>query len=159
MPDYGTVEGVAAIASTWTRDGEFFDADLVYDIPATNPPLSTVEAWITSMSALMDAALKDNYFVTPLTDDFEVSYAAVSNQCNVLVADLVAARNQSGRFFLQTVDASRDLTNWAKIQKELIDWVKSNVETFLSEEVPQITANQIRAGQTAVILQDDEFDE
>lgn len=158
MADYGTVEGVAQLASTWTRGGEFFDEDIIYSIPATNPPLATVEAWITSMSALIDAALKDSYFVTPLTDTYTVSYAAVVNQCNVLVADLVAARNQQGRFFLQTVDVSRDITNWSKIQKELIDWVKSNVEAFLAEEVPQITTNQIRAGQIAVILQDDEFD-
>ena len=159
MADYGTVEGVAEIASTWTRGGEFFDEDEIYSIAPTNPPLSTVEAWITTMTAIMDAALKDNYFVTPLTDTYAVSYAAVVNQCNTLVADLIAARNQQGRFFLQTVDVSRDLSNWMKIQTELIAWVKGNVETFLAEGVPQITTNQIRAGQIAVILQDDEFDD
>ncbi len=161
MSDYGTVEGVAAIASTWTRDGEFFDEDVIYDIPGTNPPLATVEAWLESMSALMNAALKDNYFQTPINEIYPatlypISLAAVNQQVNTVVADLVAARNQQGRFFLQTVDVSRDLTNWANIQKELIDWVKRNAETFLAEGVPQITANSIRPGQTAVILQDDE---
>jgi len=159
MSDYGTVEGVAAIASTWTLDGEFVDPDVYQS--GSNPPLSTVEAWLETMSALMNAALKDNYFQTPILDPYPapypVSLAAVNQQCNILVADLVAARNQQGRFFLQTADVSRDLTNWAKIQKELIDWVKANAETFLAEGVPQITANSIRPGQTAVILGDDEF--
>jgi hypothetical protein len=157
MSDYGSVEGVAAIASTWTRGGEFFDADLVYNVSPTNPPLATVEAWLETMSAYMNAALMDAYFEIPLTDDFHVSFVAVDQQVNMLVADLVAARNQQGRFFLQTAEVSRDITNWTKIQKELQDWVKSNVETFLAEGVPQITTNPIRAGQTAVILQDDEF--
>jgi len=156
---YGSVEGVADLASTWTRGGAFFDADEVYSIKSTNPPLATVEAWLVTMSAYMDAALKDNFFVTPLTDDFEVSFIAVNQQVNILVADLVAARNQKGRFFFQSVDGARDLTNWAKIQKELTDWVKGNVETFLAEGVPQITANPIRAGQSSVILLDEEFDE
>lgn len=158
MADYGTVAGVAEIASTWTRDGGFYDADLIYNIPATNPPLATVEAWLVSMSALMNAALMSSFFAVPITDDFAVSFAAINQQVDMLVADLVAARNQQGRFFLQTSDISRDVTNWAKIQKELTDWVKDNTEMFLTELVPQITANQIRAGQTAVILGDTEFD-
>ena len=159
---YGSVEGVAAIASTWTRGGEFFDADLVYNVPATNPPLATVETWLLSMSAYMDAALKDAYFVTPLTEDFEVSFEVVNQQVNMLVADLVAARNQQGRFFTERIDGYRSATqgaNWSNIQVELIDWVKANAEKFLAEGVPQITTNPIRTGQTAVILKDDEFDE
>lgn len=164
---YGSVNGVADIASTWTNNGQFLDADLIYSIPATNPPLATVESWLETMSAYMDAALKDNYFETPIpgpvypaiVSAYPVSYAAVNQQVNTLVADLVAARNQAGRFFLQTSEQARDLTNWAKIQKELIDWVRSNVESFLAEGVPQITTNAIRANQPAVILLDSEFDE
>lgn len=157
--DYGTVEGVAQL-SPYTRGGEFFDADEVYNIEATVPPLATVEAWLIAMSAYMNAALKDAYFTTPVTEeDYPDSFAVITKQVEMLVADLVAARNQQGRFFLQTAEATRDLTNWAKIQKELQDWVNGNVEAFLAEEIPQITTNPIRHGQTAVILQDDEFDE
>lgn len=159
MSDYGSVEGVADIATTWTRGGEFFDEDLVYNVEATNPPLATVTEWLETASAYMNAALKDAFFETPVTDDYTVSFDVVNGQVNMLVADLVAARNNQGRFFLQTAEATRDLTNWAKIQKELQDWVNGNVETFLAEGVPQITANQIRHGQIAVILKDDEFDE
>lgn len=137
----------------------FLDEDVIYNIQATNPPLDTVTAWLVAMSAYMDAALKDAFFQTPLTEDFAVSYAAVSKQVELLVADLVAARNNQGRFFLQTVDVSKDTTNWTKIQKELIEWVESNVQTFLSEGVPQITTNEINPGQIAVILKDDEFNE
>lgn len=159
--DYGTVEGVAAIATTWTRGGQFFDADIVYDIEATNPPLATVEVWLIACSAYMNAALKDAYFTTPVTDDYPDSFAVISKQVEMLVADLVAGRNNQGRFYTEPIDGFRSQkgANWSLIQQELIAWVNGNVEAFLAEEIPQITANQIRHGQTAVILQDDEFDE
>lgn len=155
MSDYGSVDGVAAHSSLWTVDGEFLDPDTYQ--PGTNPPLETVESWLDIMSAFMNAALKDAYFTTPITEDFEVSFVVVNEQVNLLVADLVAARNQQGRFYIQTEAGVRNIINWAKVQEELQKAVKGNIETFLAEEVPQITTNPIRAGQSMVILTDDEL--
>ena len=46
---YGTTAGVAALARTWTVDGEFQNADACADIEGTNPTLDTVENWINQV--------------------------------------------------------------------------------------------------------------
>ena len=49
VDSYGTVEGVAALAHTWTTDDTFLDADPPYE-DATNPSLTSVINWIIQVS-------------------------------------------------------------------------------------------------------------
>lgn len=63
---YGTPEGVAALASSWTMEGEWLDAD-VYTA-STQPTLTTVVSWIDQVSAMLNNALKNYGFVVPLTN-------------------------------------------------------------------------------------------
>ena len=101
---YGTVEGVAALAHTWTTDDSFWDADAYTE--ATNPSLTTVINWINQISAILNTALQKYGFTVPLvTDRAKLNAASI-------VEELVAGRvpNQitvdpgTARFAKQALD-------------------------------------------------------
>src|SRR5690349_10819511 len=94
---YGTVEGVAALAHTWTTNDTFLDEDLYNE--ATNPSLTTVINWINQVSAILNMALQKYGFVVPLTTDRGTLNAA--SIVEELTADLVAYANSKGRFLTE----------------------------------------------------------
>lgn len=133
---YGSVDGVAALASTWTNNGEFLDADAYQN--GTNPPLAVVEAWLDSVCKYMNLALEQAWFVTPVDETQSPNaFGAIAEYVNSLTADLVAARNQQGRFFTDKAQESQ-LTRFAQIQKDLREWVAENADGLVADNVPQI---------------------
>lgn len=144
LSDYGTVEGVAALATTYTQDGEFVNVGDPYLPEGTNPPYDTVEEWLESVRAYMDLALMEAYFVTPVSVTVSpVAYRAISEYVNSLTADLVAARNSTGRFFTDAAQQS-SLTRWAQIQKDLREWVAQHADALVADNVPQRQINSIK---------------
>lgn len=118
---YGTPEGVAAWAPlTVHKSGEYIDADIYTENDVINPSLSTVVNWIDKVSAMLNAALANHGFKTPLTVAKSVRMAAD------VVEEIVAARalfvNNKGRFFVDK--AKGEIPSIiGVIAKELDDWV------------------------------------
>lgn len=144
MADYGTVEGVEALATTYTENGVFVDPDPVYDVEGSNPPLTTVIDWLDSVSAFMNMALMEEYFIPPVELSVSPnSYKAISEYVNSLVADLVAARNSHGRFFTDAAQNS-PMTRFAQIQKDLKEWVAQHADALAADNVPQRSRSSIK---------------
>lgn len=142
--DYGSIEGVAALATTWTQDGEFVETGNIYLPEGTNPPLETVEEWLTSVRSFMDLALMEQYFVIPVSSSVSpTAHRAISEYVNSLAADLVAARNSHGRFFTDAAQNS-PLTRWAQIQKDLKEWVAEHADALAADNVPQRARSSIK---------------
>ena len=156
MSDYGSVTGVEALATPWTRLGHFYNEDIPLSVKPTNPPLSTVQDWLDSVSKFMNLALKEAYFVTPINQTISPdSFGAVSEYVNSLVTDLVAARNSRGRFFTDYEIKSR-LTRFAQIQYDLSDWVTARTEGFRADGVLQAPLNAIRRDIPTLYIVEDE---
>jgi hypothetical protein len=115
---YGSPEGVAALASTWTREGEWLDED-AYTQP-TNPTLTTVVEWIDQISALLNIALSNYGFVVPLATTRGV--LAASSVIEGYVSDLARYANQKGRFASNKFEAS-GMSIWETIRDDLNAWV------------------------------------
>jgi len=149
-PVYGSVAGVAALASTWTLNGEFVNPDVYQD--GSNPPLATVEDWLGKVCNYMNLALKEAWFVTPVDPDVSPdAYGSISEYVNSLVTDLVAARNSHGRFFTDQALNSR-LTRWAQIQKDLRDWIAQNADGLVADNVPQIPHTSAKSQISVMVL-------
>lgn len=119
-PDsYGTVEGVAALAHTWTTDDTFLDEDAPY-VEATNPSLTSVVSWIDQVSAILNTALRKYGFVVPITTDRGQLVAA--SIVEELVADLVAYANSKGRFLTEKFRES-GMSVWRAIRNDIDAWV------------------------------------
>lgn len=152
MSDYGSIAGVAALATTYTQDGEFYNVGSPYLEEGTNPPLGTVEEWLVSIRAYMDLALMEAYFVTPVSESASpVAYRAISEYVNSLTADLVAARNSHGRFFTDAAQNS-SLTRWAQIQKDLREWVDQHADALVADNVPQRARSSIKDQPVVLFL-------
>lgn len=117
VDSYGTPEGVAALAMTWTSDGEWLDATIYVD--ATNPSLETVITWIDQVSAMLNTALENQGFQTPLT--VPRSILAASHIVEGIVSDLARYVNQKGRFFSDKFAAS-GVSLWQTIRNDLKEW-------------------------------------
>lgn len=115
---YGAVEGVAALAHTWTTDDTFLDADAYAD--ATNPSLTTVVSWIDQISAILNVALRKYGFVVPLKSDRAQLIAA--SIVEELVADLVAYANSKGRFLTEKF-TEKGMAVWRAIRDDIDAWV------------------------------------
>ena len=156
MSDYGSVTGVEALATPWTRGGHFYNEDIPLSVKPTNPPLSTVQDWLDSVSKFMNLALKEAYFLTPINQTISPdSFGAVSEYVNSLVTDLIAARNSRGRFFTDS-SLNSPLTRMSQIQKDLRDWVVSNTEAFKADGVLQKALNTIRYNIPTLYIVEDE---
>jgi hypothetical protein len=115
---YGTVEGVAALAHTWTTDDTFLDADAYQD--GTPTSLTTVINWINQVSAILNTALAKHGFVVPISSTRGKLVA--DSIVEELVADLVAYSNSKGRFLTEKFKES-GLSVWRAIRNDLDAWI------------------------------------
>jgi hypothetical protein len=112
------VEGVAALAHTWTTDDSFWDADAYTE--ATNPSLTTVINWINQISAILNTALQKYGFTVPLvTDRAKLNAASIVEE---LVADLVGYANSKGRFLTEKF-TEKGMSVWRAIRDDIDAWV------------------------------------
>jgi len=143
MP-YGSAEGVAAFARSWTDNGEFLDPD-VY-IEGTNPTLTQVETWLEAVSVMVDLALGSEGFTVPVTQESAIK--ALHQIVNTLVADLCHAANSSGRFFTERVLESGK-SSMAIINADILAWVKAHTDGLIAMGVPH-TINEGDQGAFSV---------
>lgn len=116
---YGTPEGVAALAMTWTNQGSWLNDDVYID--ATNPSLTSVVNWIDQISAILNTALANYGFVVPLTEPKAV--LAATSIVESIVSDIARYVNQKGRFFSDKFqDSGKSI--WESIREDLDAWVK-----------------------------------
>jgi hypothetical protein len=119
IDSYGTVEGVAALAHTWTTDDTFLDANPPYE-EATNPSLTSVINWINQVSAVLNTAMKKYGFVVPITTARgQLAAASIVEQ---LVADLCGYANSKGRFLSERF-TQQGYSIWRAIRNDLDGWV------------------------------------
>jgi len=122
---YGSVTNVAALSSTWTDNGEFTNDDTY--VEGTNPSLMQVEAWLEQMSSVIDSAIANEGFVTPLTNPTAIADASAIVEG--VVADLVHASHKSGRFFVKKALES-GISPMMAIRSELTQWVVDHTISF-----------------------------
>jgi len=122
---YGSLAGIASLSKQWTDNGVFTNEgclDCLEEL-VTNPSLTEVLHWEDQLSAIMDVALAGEGFTVPITaTNPKKSVDLIIDQ---LVADLVQAANQSGRFFTaraQEVGAVPMMV----IRKEILGWANMN---------------------------------
>jgi hypothetical protein len=115
---YGTIEGVAALARTWTENNTFAD-ETIYAV-GTNPELHSVISWLNEVSAMLDVALGKYGFVVPLSSTAgRLSAKSIVEQ---ITADIVKYVNNQGRFFSERfVDSGMSV--WKAIRTDLDLWV------------------------------------
>jgi len=133
---YGSAAGVAAFARAWTDNGSFTDPDL-YD-NGTNPTLTQVDAWLESISVMVDLALGSEGFTTPVTQ--ENAILALHEIVNALVSDLCHAANSSGRFFTERL-LETGKSQMAIINADILNWVVSHTDGLVAMGVPH-TVNE-----------------
>jgi len=131
---YGTVTNVAVLASVWTKNGQFTNAD-AYTV-ATTPSLTQVEAWLEQMSQTMDFAISSEGFATPITHPTAVG--AIAGVVEGVVADLCHAAHKSGRFYTKKALESGS-SPLLTIRKELTDWVTAHAVSFQALGIPTVT--------------------
>jgi len=132
---YGSVGGVAGLARMWTDNGSFVDID-VYGEGGTNPTLATVTGWLDEVSGIMDVALANQGFATPITN--VTALKAIAMLVNALVADLVNAANSSGRFFTERA-VETGVSPLATIQRDVNAWVSDRTTALVNLGVPRLT--------------------
>lgn len=137
---YGTPEGVASLASMWTKNGEWLDPVPAVPGPyvkGTNPTLTEVQRWLENVSATLNLALGQANFIVPFdTVDAPGAYKALSQYVEQLVADLAHYKNSSGRFFSdKTVD--RGISPMHTILKDMIAWIALNERGLLAAGLEQ----------------------
>ncbi len=116
---YGTVEGVAALARTWTDDGVFLDPEPPYT-EGTNPTLTSVVRWMDQVSAVLNTALSKYGFNVPLgSERGQMAAASIVEQ---IVADLVAYSNSKGRFLTERF-VNSGISVWKAVRNDLDAWV------------------------------------
>lgn len=128
---YGSAAGVAAFARAWTDNGAFTDPDL-YD-NGTNPTLAQVEAWLESISVMVDLALGSEGFTVPVTQ--EKAVLALNEIVNALVSDLCHAANSSGRFFTERL-LETGKSQMAIINADILNWAASHTDGLVAMGVP-----------------------
>lgn len=142
---YGSVADVAALARVWTRNGSFFDSDplAVPPVTATNPSLTTVTNWLTSISSQMSLALANHWFdlngipdAATFKSTYPDAYNAIAQQVVSLVSDLVDSANSSGRLTSDKLIAS------GKSQQKILDqeidaWVNAYQDGLAFMSLPQ----------------------
>ena len=141
---YGSAQGVAEFASTWTDNGYFLDPDAYQ--PGTNPSLETVERWLEQYSNLMDLTLGGQGFENPVTDPRALS--VIDMKVNKAVADLVALSHEKGRLFADRFQASGQ-DGSAILEREFMAWVIARINDFESWGIPRII-DQVRGSAFSV---------
>jgi len=114
---YGTHSDVAALARLWTANGVFN--------ATTNPTQTQVTGWLDQISGLMDVALNQSGFTTPVTQADAV--LALKSLVVAVVKDLCDNSNSAGRFFSQAFIESGQ-SPFTVIPKTLRQWVDENAD-------------------------------
>ena len=142
---YGTVEGVASYARTWTRGGQFYDASEYPSVSPTKPTLSEVENWLSEISGAFDLALENEGFVVPVTSAIAPnSYKQLTMKVETLTADLCAYANGLGRLYTDRALERGSLTIG---NQEINDWVKNHITGLVNDGVPRsLPQNESRGG-------------
>lgn len=132
---YGTVEDVAAKARPFTDNGEWKDENETYDIPGTNPTLSTVKIWLDNISSQMDVALGASWFTPPVdTETYPAAYKAIAEYVCSLVADQC--------YLVNGID--RQVSPTGKTLMDLTAWVAKNADGLVALGLPQTAAPSIK---------------
>ncbi len=127
MP-YGTPGGVAALARTYTDNGLFTSN--------TCPTLSQVETWLEQISAVIDLALENEGFITPVPPNLTEVFRIVSVVAEAKVADLVHYANSAGRFYSkQALESGAQPVDI--IRRELSSFVTLNAIGFENLGLPR----------------------
>jgi hypothetical protein len=125
---YGSAVGVAALSALWaTGAGGTFDVN-------SRPTLAQVNTWLDEVSKLLDTALNDQGFDTPVT------VTAVTGELGLLVngvvKDLCDYSHGAGRFFTEkALDAG--ISPFMTVDKELHEWVKRKIVGLEKQGVPR----------------------
>ena len=141
---YGSAAGVAALAKTWTDNGEFKDPD-VYGDGGTPTTLAEVTEWLLQVSGFMDVSLSEYGFAIPIDPDrFPQVERLIDLKVNALVADLVSYAHGKGRLLSDRIQ-ERGESPSTILERELLAWVKARVNALESYGIPRIVdleANQ-----------------
>lgn len=149
---YGSTDGVAAFARTWTDNGSFTDP--AGDDAGTNPTLTQVDTWLEAVSVMVDLALGSEGFTVPVVQESAVK--AIGEIVNALVSDLVHASNSSGRFFTERV-LETGKGALAIINADILAWVVAHTDGLVAMGVPHavdegdqggFSVQMTRAGRT-----------
>jgi len=115
---YGSAAGVAALSALWT------DGTTGLFTPTTRPTLAQVTTWLDQVSKLLDTALNDQGFDTPVT------VTAVTGEFGLLVEgivkDLCDYSHGAGRFFTEKA-LEAGINPFMTVDKELHEWVKRKI--------------------------------
>lgn len=130
---YGSAEGVAALAKTWTDNGEFKDSSLYES--ATPTSLSEVEEFLEQVSAFVDIALAGEGFTVPVSH-VDVK-KAIDLRVNALVSDLVHLQHDKGRLYSDRIQETGTPV-MTIIERELLTWVKSRSNAFENLGIPRV---------------------
>jgi len=110
---YGTADGVGALSNLYSDNGSF--------TASTRPTLTQVNSWLSDVSQLLDTALSDEGFSTPVTD------ADMTGEIGLLVegivVELVNYSHNAGRFFTEKA-LRAGISPFMTIDNELHEWVK-----------------------------------
>ncbi len=146
---YGTNADVAGLVRLYTRNGTWVDyvpysagPPEVLEDEGTNPGLTQVNKWLDDVSGLMDTALQNSGFPTPVTQADAVK--AITLLVTAIVADLCANANSAGRFFSEKVLDS-GLSPFAIIPKSINAWIKEYASGLENLGVPRTTNEELEA--------------
>lgn len=139
---YGTSAGVASYSRTWTRGGVFYDASASPLVAPTKPTLTEVNHWLTQVSAMIDTALNNEGFTTPIVAVNSLN--TITMKVETLVSDLVAYANGLGRLY---TDRALERGSMNLLNKEIVDWVKGAITGLENDGVPRtLPASDIVGG-------------
>lgn len=140
MP-YGSAAGVASLTTMWTDAGSF--------TTTTQPTLAAVTGWLTEISNLVDLALEQQWFETPIGASLTAARSALGAVVNAWVADMVHNANGSGRFATERA-IERGISPMMTIRREITQWAKDNADGLvgmgLSQKQQPSKKNQINFG-------------
>lgn len=130
---YGSAAGVAALAKTWTDDGEFKNESLYED--ATPTTLAEVEEWLSQVSAFMDLALAGEGFTVPISHIEALK--AINLRVNAMVADLVHLQHKKGRLFSDRIQET-GVDPMTIVERELLSWVNKRANALENLGIPRV---------------------
>jgi len=117
---YGSAAGVGGLSALWADSNRTFTT-------LTTPTLAQVNTWLDEVSSVLDSALADEGFVTPIT------VAGIVKELDLLVngitKDLVDYSHGSGRFFSERA-IEVGVSPFMTVDKELHAWVKRKAVGF-----------------------------
>jgi len=121
---YGSVDGVAQLATMWTVNGEF----------TKNPVEATVEDWLTQVSNQFDICLANYGFTVPVT--LAAAVSSIDLFVNGLVADLVHSANSSGRYSQKKIQTGNSVLS--VVLEDIEAWCKANALALEILGVPRV---------------------